>query len=94
MKNGALGAPEAIFGVRGAIWGVENSIKIGPWTPKGRQKRSENHHVVTKSVTAWLEGPRGGPKIKDNRQIYENNDDGGRSDTPLGRWPGEFVLWF
>ena len=75
--------------------GVEKSIKIGPWAPKGRQNRSGEspggHRVVTESATAWLEGPRGGPNIKDNRQIYENNDDGGRSDTPLGPWPGEFT---
>ena len=73
--------------------GVEKSIKIGPWAPKGRHARCDrppgSHQVATKSATAWLEGPRGGPNIKDNRQIYENNDDGGRSDTPLGRRPGE-----
>ena len=76
--------------------GVEKSIKISPWAPKGRHDRSEGspgrHQVGTGSATAWLEGPRGGPNIKDNRQIYENNDDGARSDTPLGRRPGEFQI--
>ena len=65
------------------IWVVKKTVKIDPWSVKGRKWRSR---LATLGI--------GGPRVAANHQenLRKTHKDGRRiSEHAVGRWPGEFT---